>query len=95
MPTLSLLELAAGKFTALMQRTVARDAFDAANLLRLVPDLLENPEFRLAFVCSMAGGRHDPRDLSPSDLVPDAPAVRQQLIPLPAAGRRRVRAGPG
>jgi len=81
-PTLSLLELAAGKFTALMQRTVARDAFDAANLLQLVPELLESTEFRLAFVCSVAGGRHDPRDLLPSDPVPAALAVKEQLIPL-------------
>ena len=81
-PTLSLLELAAGKFTALVQRTVARDAFDAANLLQLVPGLPENPEFRLAFVCSVAGGRDDPRDLLPSDQVPSTPAVKQQLIPM-------------
>jgi len=81
-PTLSLLELAAGKFTALVQRTVARDAFDAANLLDLVPGLLENTEFRLAFVCSVAGGRHDPRDLLPSDQLPGALAVKQQLIPV-------------
>jgi len=81
-PALCLLELAAGKFTALMQRTVARDAFDAANLMRLVPGLLENEEFRLAFVCSMAGGRYDPRDLAPKDPVPDQAAVKQQLIPM-------------
>jgi len=81
-PTLSLLELAAGKFTALVQRTVARDAFDAANLLELAPGLLENPEFRLAFVCSVAGGRLDPRDLLPTDQVPGLLAVRQQLIPM-------------
>ena len=81
-PTLPLLELAAGKFTALVQRTVARDAFDAANLLQLVPGLLENPEFRLAFVCSVAGGRHDPRDLLPLDQVPGVLAVKQQLVPM-------------
>jgi hypothetical protein len=81
-PTLSLLELAAGKFTALVQRTVVRDAFDAANLLQMVPGLLEDAEFRLAFVCSIAGGRHDPRELSPPDPVPAAPAVKQQLIPM-------------
>ncbi len=81
-PTLSLPELAAGKFTALLQRTVARDAFDAANLLELDPELLDRPGFRLAFVCSMAGGRHDPRDLTPGDPVPDAQAVEQQLLPM-------------
>ena len=81
-PTLPLLELAAGKFTALVQRTVVRDAFDAANLLQLIPGLLANTEFRLAFVCSVAGGRHDPRDLLPSDQVPSMLAIKQQLIPM-------------
>lgn len=82
MPTLTLLELAAGKFTALVQRSVARDAFDAANLLRLVPGLIQEPEFRLAFVCSVAGARADPRRLHPSDRVPDLLAVKQELLPM-------------
>jgi len=80
--TLPLLELAAGKFTALMQRTVARDAFDAANLLQSMPDLLEDAEFRLAFVCSIAGGRHDPREMKPVDPVPSELDIRQQLLPV-------------
>ena len=80
--TLPLLELAGGKFTALVQRTVPRDAFDAAVLLSMQPGLLENPEFRLAFVCSVAGGRSDPRDLSPSDRFPDPVAIYQQLVPM-------------
>lgn len=80
--TLPLLELAAGKFTALVQRSVARDAFDAAVLLNMQPGLMENPEFRLAFVCSIAGGRFDPRDLRPSDQAPDPVAIRQQLVPM-------------
>ncbi|MFQ5720552.1 MAG: nucleotidyl transferase AbiEii/AbiGii toxin family protein, partial [Acidobacteriota bacterium] len=80
--TLPLLELAAGKFTALMQRTVARDAFDAANLLQSMPDLLEDAEFRLAFVCSMAGGRHDPREMQPMDPAPSELDIRQQLLPV-------------
>ena len=81
-PTLSLAELAAGKFTALLQRTVARDAFDAANLPELAPELLNSQEFRLAFVGSIAGGRHDPRQLVPGDPVPDVRAVEQQLLPM-------------
>ena len=36
-PTLTIDELAAGKFTALVQRSEARDAFDAASLLALRP----------------------------------------------------------
>lgn len=80
--TLPLMELAAGKFTALLQRSVPRDAFDAANLLRQTPGLLEQPDFRLAFVCSVAGGRDDPRELAPMDPAPTRQAVRQQLIPM-------------
>ena len=80
--TLSLAELAAGKFSALMQRSVPRDAFDAANLLGLMPGLPEDAGFRLAFVCSMAGGRQDPRQLSPRDPEPTALDVRQQLLPM-------------
>jgi len=89
-PTLSLLELAAGKFSALVQRTVARDAFDAANLLLTIPGLLEDPEFRLAFVCSIAGGRHDPRELAPTDPAPTPRAVMQQLVPMLQQGGRRA-----
>jgi hypothetical protein len=61
-PTLTLEELAAGKFTALVQRTAARDAFDAARLLDLAPDLLQRPDFRLAFVCFVAASRADARE---------------------------------
>ncbi len=80
--TLPLVELAAGKFAALMQRTVVRDAFDASALLSLQPGLLENPEFRLAFVCSVAEGRTDPRDLHPSAHMQDPVAIEQQLVPM-------------
>ncbi len=85
-PTLPLHELAAGKFAALMQRTVARDAFDAMNLLQLLRGLLEDPHFRLCFVCLMAGGRHDPRELSIRNVVPEVRAVEQQLLPMPRLG---------
>lgn len=80
--TLPLLELAAGKFTALMQRSVSRDAFDAANLLQSLPGLMEDADFRLAFVCSVAGGRNDPRSLEPSDPTPTVQEIRQQLLPM-------------
>ncbi len=60
-PTLQLEELAAGKFTALVQRSAARDAFDAAGLLHLMPDLAERQHFRIAFLCFAAGGRKDVR----------------------------------
>ena len=80
--TLALPELAAGKFSALVQRSVARDAFDAANLLRLLPGLLDDEAFRLCFVCQIAGGRQDPRELDFRSLVPEVRAVDQQLLPM-------------
>jgi hypothetical protein len=67
--TYSLPELAAGKFVALMSRVVARDRFDALQLLRLHPGLLEQREFRVAFVCLAAAGRQDPRQW-PRELPP-------------------------
>jgi hypothetical protein len=85
-PTLALVELAAGKLSALVQRSVARDAFDAVNLLRLVPGLLEDEGFRLCFVCQMAGGRHDPRELEIRCLAPEVRAVDQQLLPMLRVG---------
>lgn len=81
-PALTLPELAAGKFTALAQRGYPRDSFDAALLLKLKPDLLEDPGFRLAFVCSMAGGHFDPRDIDASSREPDMSTIDSQLVPL-------------
>ncbi len=72
----------AENFAAMVQRSVARDAFDAAVLLSLQSGLLENPEFRLAFVCSVAGGRTDPRDLRPSEHMQDPVAIEQQPVPM-------------
>ena len=81
-PTLAIEELAAGKFTALVQRNAARDVFDAAGLLDLLPDLLERPSFRLAFVCSVAASRLDVRALrTPAVLLPD-PEFERDLEPL-------------
>ncbi len=79
-PTLTLVELAAGKFAALLHRRAVRDAFDAVNLLQSCPHLLDDPGFRLAFLCIMAGGRADPRCLAPHDPIPDVRAVEQQLL---------------
>lgn len=80
--TLTLEELAAGKFTALLQRSVARDAFDAATLLDLAPDLLARPGFRLAFVCSVAASRNDCRLLKPPAAALDARVISRELEPL-------------
>jgi predicted nucleotidyltransferase component of viral defense system len=81
-PVLHLDELAAGKFTALAQRSAPRDAFDAASLLDLVPDLLERHGFRLAFVCSVAASRNDCRMLRSPEPRLDAPAITRELEPL-------------
>ena len=88
-PTLAIEELAAGKFAALVQRSVTRDAFDAANLLTLMPDLVQRPMFRIAFVCFVAGSRSDPRRLEPVDVVLSERTIEQDLDPL----LRRDRAG--
>ncbi|MBE3133598.1 MAG: nucleotidyl transferase AbiEii/AbiGii toxin family protein [Acidobacteria bacterium] len=66
-PTLTIDELAAGKFAALVQRSAVRDAFDAINLLDLAPDLLQRQPFRVAFICFVAGSRADARELRPFD----------------------------
>ncbi|MEE8117792.1 MAG: nucleotidyl transferase AbiEii/AbiGii toxin family protein [Gemmatimonadales bacterium] len=80
--TLALEELAAGKFTALLQRSVVRDAFDAASLLELAPDLLARPGFRLAFVCSLAASRNDCRSLRVPAAALDARAIARELEPM-------------
>lgn len=81
-PTLALEELAAGKFAALVQRTAARDAFDAANLMALLPDLTERSAFRTAFVCFVAGSRSDARALRPAIESLRAELVERDLEPL-------------
>jgi hypothetical protein len=81
-PTLTLEELAAGKFTALVQRSAARDTFDAASLLALVPDLLTRPAFRVAFVCSIAASRTDARKLRPAGGLISDLALERDLEPL-------------
>ncbi len=81
-PTLTIEELAAGKFAALLQRSVVRDAFDAANLLGRHPDLLARKSFRVAFVCLMAGSRFDAREVRPPAAeVPEA-LIARDLDPL-------------
>lgn len=81
-PTLTLEELAAGKFTALLQRSAARDAFDAASLLEIAPDLLARPGFRMAFVCSVAASRHDCRSLEVPAAPLDGRVIARELEPM-------------
>jgi predicted nucleotidyltransferase component of viral defense system len=81
-PLLSLAETAAGKFAALVTRRAARDAFDTWQLLEKVPDLLGQPELRLAFVVQIAGSRHDARRLDPRGATVSLKEVRDNLLPL-------------
>ena len=87
-PTLTIEELAAGKFTALVQRSAVRDAFDAASLLDLVPDLLQRQPFRIAFVCFVAGSRTDARELRPPQSLLSGLALDRDLEPLLRRGPR-------
>ena len=81
-PTLVIDELAAGKFTALCQRTAARDAFDAAGLLELLPDLVRRPLFRVCFACSVAAGREDARRLHHRRPMPSSRDIEREVHPL-------------
>jgi len=94
-PLLSLEEIAAGKFTALLTRRAARDAFDAFQLLELAPDLLDRPGFRLAFLVYAAGGRQDVRTLRPGEAVVTRREVRDQLVPLLRVEDRPFGGDPG
>lgn len=87
-PLLALEEIAAGKFTALLTRRAARDAFDADQLLELAPDLLGRPGFRLSFLVYAAGSRQDVRRLRPGDEPVTATEVRNQLLPVLRVERR-------
>ncbi len=92
--TYSLEELAAGKFAALVSRSVARDRYDAARLLDERPGLLADAGFRAAFVVLVAGAREDVRDRSP-DLTPlSRHDVGHQLVPLlrTSAGKPAIEA---
>ncbi len=81
-PTLTVEELAAGKFAALVTRSAARDAFDAASLLNLVPDLAQQPQFRVAFVCFVAASRTDARNLHPFQPLLPRRVLERELEPL-------------
>ena len=81
-PLLSLAETAAGKFAALVTRRAARDAFDAWQLLDLMPDLLTRPDVRLAFVIQIAGSRQDARRIEPQGVAVNLKDVRDTLLPL-------------
>lgn len=88
-PVLSLEEIAAGKFVALLSRQALRDAFDAAEILAVAPDLLGRRAFRLAFVCYAGANRQDLRDVDPARVAVSGKDVDRQLLPLLRVERRR------
>lgn len=80
--TYKLPELAAGKFTALLARVVARDRYDAVRILEHDPEMLATPEFRIAFTCSAAASRDDAREWSGQLVALDPQDVRTRLVPV-------------
>jgi hypothetical protein len=81
-PVLAVEELAAGKFTALLTRAAARDAFDAWQLLERVPDLLRRPKLRIAFTVQATAVRQDLRTKDPATVRVTTKVVRDELLPL-------------
>jgi len=79
-PMLDVHELAAGKLTALFDRSAPRDLFDACQLLREVQ--FEKARLRLAFVVYGGTSRRDWRNVSVDDVRADGNAVAQQLLPM-------------
>jgi hypothetical protein len=80
--TYTLPELAAGKFTALLARVVARDQYDAVRILDHDPAILETLEFRLPFTCFAASAREDARGWSGRLAALDPQDVRTRLVPV-------------
>lgn len=80
--THTLPELAAGKFTALLARVVARDQYDAVRILDHDPATLDTPEFRVAFTCFAAASRDDARTWNRRLAALDPQDVRTRLVPV-------------
>lgn len=80
--TYTLPELAAGKFTAMLSRVVARDRYDAVRLLETDPELLQRPAFRLALTCFAAAAREDARAWNGQVPSLDLQDVRNKLVPV-------------
>lgn len=92
--TYTLPELAAGKFTALLARFVARDRYDAVRVLDHDPNVLTTPEFRLAFTCFAAASREDARTWN-GQLAPlESHEVRTQLVPVLRAAQEPLAGDP-
>lgn len=79
-PVLDIHELAAGKITALMSRTAARDLFDVHHLL--TKEVLDWERLRLACVIYGAMSRIDWRTVSMNDIHFDQRDLQTMLIPV-------------
>lgn len=84
--TYTLPELAAGKFTAMLSRVVARDRYDAVRIIEEDPEILRRPEFRLAFTCFAAAARDDARGWNGQVEPLDLQDVRNKLAPVLRVG---------
>jgi hypothetical protein len=83
-PLLNLNELAAGKLTALLARSAARDLFDSRHLLR--DTRLDAAKLRLGFVVYGGLNRKDWRTVSVDDVQADEDEVERMLVPLLRGG---------
>jgi hypothetical protein len=81
LPLLTLAELAARKFTALISRGAARDFFDALSFINYQPTILEEHGFRVALLCQAAGSRTDLRHVDAIRTLSRHEVV-SQLLPL-------------
>ncbi len=79
--TYTLPELAAGKFFALLSRSIPRDRYDAARLMELERDLPDNASFRVAFTCQTAASRSDCRSWSATLAPLSTRDMQQTLVP--------------
>lgn len=80
-------ELLIGKFSALLDRAAARDAWDVANLQPAARDAMGSPRFRPYFMAMAATLTHPPSEYSENRLariVTDR-AVEEQLTPMLAS----------
>lgn len=79
-PVLDLHELAAGKLSALMSRTQARDLYDSYKIFKM--DNLDYNQLRLGFVVYGAMNRKDWRTVSIDDINFDPVDLKRHLFPM-------------
>lgn len=79
-PVLDIHELAAGKLSALFDRRVSRDWFDAHYLLTKMP--LDKPKLKLAFVTYLAMTKIDLSHIVPEKIDFDLTDLRNRLVPV-------------